>query len=158
MKQQTTDTAEHLVERSRAEEINASFSENALKMMRKRYLQANEDGTHEAPAEMFHRIAHTLARVEKNYGRNDEFADTLEREFFDLMADKKYTPAGRTVTNTGSSTAIVANCIVLPVKDNMESIFQTLKDAALLQQAGSGLGFDFSDLRPAMTRTKRSNG
>lgn len=149
---------DHIASAAHIKNINQSFSENSLKMMKKRYLQMREDGTQEAPADLFHRIAHTLAEIERQYGHDNQFIEKTEREFFAIMSEKKYTPAGRTVTNAGASTAIVANCIVLPVLDSMESIFQTLKDAALLQQAGAGLGFDFSHLRPAFTPTKRSNG
>jgi ribonucleoside-diphosphate reductase alpha chain len=144
--------------RSEFPKVDASYSENALKMMRKRYLQTDTSGNQESPGEMLHRIAHALAAVEKKYGHDDAFVQKMEWEFFKIMARKEYTPAGRTVTNAGAATPIVANCIVLPVLDSMESIFQTLKDAALLQQAGSGLGFDFSHLRPAMSPTKRSRG
>jgi ribonucleoside-diphosphate reductase alpha chain len=138
--------------------VNESFSENALKMMRKRYLLKRANGTQEHPADMMHRVSHALAIVEKNYGHDDRFIEKVEREFFEILAKKEYTPAGRTMTNAGGPTPLIANCIVLPVMDSMESIFTTLKDAALLQQAGSGLGFDFSHLRPAMTPTKKSAG
>jgi ribonucleoside-diphosphate reductase alpha chain len=151
-------SASRAKQRADYEKINALFSENALKMMRKRYLQVKSDGTQETPAELFQRIAHALAEVEKNYGRDKKFIEKMEGEFFDIMSSKKFTPAGRTITNAGAATPVVANCIVLPVMDSMESIFQTLKDAALLQQAGSGLGFDFSHLRPAFSKTVKSNG
>jgi ribonucleoside-diphosphate reductase alpha chain len=138
--------------------INAAFSENALKMMRKRYLMQRDGKIYETPAEMFRRVAGALAKVEEKYGHDAAFIKKTEREFFEIMARKEYTPAGRTLTNAGGPTPLIANCIVLPVLDSMDSIFQTLRDAALLQQAGSGLGFDFSHLRPAMTPTKKSNG
>ncbi|MCP6720249.1 MAG: adenosylcobalamin-dependent ribonucleoside-diphosphate reductase [Patescibacteria group bacterium] len=138
--------------------INRSFSENALKMMRKRYLFTDEKGNQETSAQMFHRIARTLAEVEKNYGHNAQFVKKVERDFFEIMAGKEYTPAGRTITNVGTPTSLIANCIVLPIHDSMESIFQTLKDASLLQQAGSGLGFSLDELRPSMSPTKRSRG
>ncbi|MBS3902931.1 MAG: adenosylcobalamin-dependent ribonucleoside-diphosphate reductase [Anaplasmataceae bacterium] len=157
-KKVTSKTATSLYKKSDFDQVNANFSENALRMMKKRYLQKKSDGTQESPAEMFQRIAHALAKIEKNYGKNDKFVEKTEREFFDIMSRKEYTPAGRTITNAGADTPVVANCIVLPIHDSMDSIFQTLKDAALLQQAGSGLGFDFSHLRPAMTPTKKSNG
>ena len=138
--------------------INASFSDNALKMMKKRYLFTKPNGLQETPAEMFHRIAKAIASVDKKYGKNEEFIAKTEADFFEVMATKEYTPAGRTLTNAGTGTALIANCIVLPVMDSMESIFSTLKDASLLQQAGSGLGFDFSHLRPALFSTKKSRG
>ncbi|HEY4523492.1 MAG TPA: adenosylcobalamin-dependent ribonucleoside-diphosphate reductase [Candidatus Paceibacterota bacterium] len=139
-------------------EVNSSFSENSLKMLQKRYLARRADGTQETPADMMRRVAKAIAVVEKNYGHNEQFIQKTEKQFFEILARHEYTPAGRTMTNAGAGTALIANCIVLPIHDNMESIFETLKDAALLQQAGSGLGFDFSELRPAMTPTKRSNG
>ncbi|PIT92459.1 MAG: ribonucleoside-diphosphate reductase, adenosylcobalamin-dependent [Candidatus Harrisonbacteria bacterium CG10_big_fil_rev_8_21_14_0_10_42_17] len=138
--------------------INELYSENALKMMKKRYLNTWKDGNQETPAEMIKRISHALAEVEKNYGHDNRFIKKTEENFFEILAKHEYTPAGRTVTNVGSPTPLIANCIVLPIFDSMKSIFQTLKDAALLQQAGSGLGFDFSHLRPAYSKTKKSNG
>jgi len=140
------------------QKINASFSENALRMMRKRYLAMRSPGTQEMPADMFRRVSHALASVEANYGHDKAFIARTEKQFSEIMTSKAYTPAGRTLTNAGGATPLIANCIVLPVMDSMESIFETLKDAALLQQAGSGLGFDFSHLRPAMTPTRKSNG
>lgn len=150
-------SARHFIKRSEVERINKSFSENAIKMMKKRYFQ-DVKGSQETPVEMFWRIAWALAQVEKKYGRAENFVEKTARDFFRIMTDKEFTPAGRTITNAGADTPVVANCIVLPIMDSMESIFQTLKDAALLQQAGSGLGFDFSHLRPALTPTKKSRG
>ncbi len=138
--------------------VNTSFSENALKMMKKRYLFKDEKGVQETPAGMFRRVAKGLASIEQKYGKDAAFIQKTEEEFFSIMASKEYTPAGRTLTNVGIGTPIIANCIVLPVKDTMDDIFQTLKEAALLQQAGSGLGFAFSHLRPAGSPTKRTNG
>lgn len=145
--------------RERDKQINNSFSENALKMMKKRYLAKRPDGTQETPAELFHRVAHGLAEIERTkYGKTATEATKLEQDFFDIMANKEHTPAGRTLTNVGAGTPIIANCIVLPVHDTLDEIFQTLKEAALLQQAGSGLGFSFGRLRPAGQPTKRTNG
>jgi len=138
--------------------VNKTFSENSLKMMRKRYLATDEKGKQETPADMFHRVSHALASVEKDYKRDAKFVAEIEQDFFDIMSTKEFTPAGRTLTNAGGNTSLIANCIVLPIHDSMESIFQTLKDAALLQQAGSGLGFSLDELRPAMAATKKSRG
>ncbi|MBI4085142.1 MAG: adenosylcobalamin-dependent ribonucleoside-diphosphate reductase [Candidatus Liptonbacteria bacterium] len=140
------------------EKVNSSFSENALRMMKKRYLVTDENGKQETPADMFHRVAHALSEAERKYGHDDKFISKVEKDFWEILSTKEYTPAGRTLTNAGGPTPLIANCIVLPVMDSMESIFQTLKDAALLQQAGSGLGFDFSHLRPSMWPTKKSRG
>lgn len=140
------------------EEVNKSFSDNALKMMKKRYLVPLDNGGQETPADMFERVAKSIASVEKNYGKDEGAVDKVAEDFFRIMSSKEYTPAGRTLTNAGGETPVVANCIVLPIHDSMESIFQTLKDAAMLQQAGCGLGFDLSEMRPAYFSTKKSRG
>lgn len=138
--------------------VNNSFSENAERMMKKRYLAKRANGTQETPAELFHRVSRGLAMIEKNYGKSEQEVTKLERDFFSIMANKEFTPAGRTLTNVGAGTPIIANCIVMPVHDTLDDIFQTLKESALLQQAGCGLGFSFSRLRPAGEPTKRTNG
>lgn len=138
--------------------INTAFSENALRVMRKRYLLTKDDGAQETPAEMIHRIAHAVAKVENNFAKKAAEIEKIEGEFFQVLANKEFTPAGRTITNAGAPSPVVANCIVLPIEDSMEGIFKTLKDAALLQKAGSGLGFSFGRLRPAGTLVKTSVG
>jgi ribonucleoside-diphosphate reductase alpha chain len=146
------------VSQEEKEFINKTFSENSLKMMQKRYLMPYDEGGQEMPADMFERVANALAEVEKNYGKSEEFVEQAAKDFFSVMANKEYTPAGRTLTNAGGETPLIANCIVLRIEDSMESIFQTLKEAALLQQAGCGLGFDLSEMRPAHSATKKSRG
>ncbi len=140
------------------DKINKSYSDNALKMMNKRYLWEDAKGKKETPADMLERVSRDLAAVEANYGKKASEIKKIEKDFLQVMISKEFTPAGRTVTNSGAGTKVVANCIVLPIKDSMESIFQTLKDAALLQQAGSGLGFALDELRPTFSPTKTSKG
>jgi ribonucleoside-diphosphate reductase alpha chain len=121
----------------------------------KRYLLKNHEGqVLETPEEMFQRVAHALAEVEKNYGMNAQKIDELARNFYEIMANFEFTPAGRTLANAGGPTRLVSNCIVLHIEDTMESIFGTLRDAALLQKAGSGLGFPLHLMRPAGSLTK----
>lgn len=135
------------------------FSLNALKVVAKRYLQRDEnDLPVETPEEMYWRVAKSLAEVERKYGRSGEEVQEWAEKFYEVMAQFEFTPAGRTVTNAGGATPIVANCIVMHFEDSMEGIFETLKGATLLQQQGSGLGFAFHLLRPAGMRAKRTQG
>lgn len=136
------------------------LSANALRVLAQRYLVPGKDGLpSETPEQMFRRVADGLAAIERKcYGASPEQERSWATRFYAELSSLRFTPAGRTLTNVGAGTPVVANCIVLHFKDDMRSIFQTLQDAALLQQAGSGLGFPFHLLRPAGTITVRSRG
>ncbi|MBI2232561.1 MAG: adenosylcobalamin-dependent ribonucleoside-diphosphate reductase [Candidatus Aenigmarchaeota archaeon] len=135
------------------------LSLNALRVLAGRYLiQDNDGNVLESPEEMFERVAKALATVEKKYGANQKKISKLQQEFREVMSSLEFLPAGRTLTNAGAPTRLVSNCIVLHMEDSMDDIFETLKEACLLQQAGSGLGFPFHLLRPAGRRAVRSRG
>ena len=75
------------------------------------------------------------------------------REFYDLLTSKRIFPNSPTFTGAGTPLGQLAACFVLPISDDMgrdpAGIFQTLRDAALIQQTGGGNGFSFSRLRPS---------
>lgn len=140
-------------------ETELPFTTNALKVLAGRYLQRDENGeVCETPEGMYARVAKALAEVEQQYGKAEEEISEIENDFREIMNNFEFTPAGRTIANAGGKTRLVANCIVLHFEDSMDGIFSTLKDAALLQQAGSGLGFAWHLLRPAGTRTNKTQG
>jgi len=146
---------------SQSREANNNFrlSANALRVLEKRYLMRDEDGNVVENAQgMFERVSRALAGVESRYGASVVEIETWQKKFYSAMTNLELIPAGRTMTNAGAPTRLVANCIVLHFNDDMDSIFTTLRDATLLQQAGSGLGFPWHLLRPAGTITKKSRG
>ncbi len=74
-----------------------------------------------------------------------------ENIFYNALEGFKFIPAGRILTNAGTSRdkATMLNCYVSStIEDSMESIFDVLKEAVLTQKQGGGIGFDFSTLRP----------
>ncbi len=126
-----------------------SLSKNAIKVLEKRYLKRDEEGTLlETPREMFLRVARNISTAEKNYGRPDEEIKVIEQQFFDIMADLDFLPNSPTLMNAGKELQQLAACFVLPVGDSMEKIFEALKETALIQKSGGGVGYSFSNIRP----------
>ena len=142
------------------EELRAQFSENALTVLRRRYLRRNEKGEPaETISEMFRRVARHVAQAEAEMGGDPHDA---EERFYRLLTYLRFIPNSPTFTGAGTPLGQLAACFVLPIKDDMGriegGIFQTLRDAALIQQTGGGNGFSFSRLRPKDALVKSSMG
>ena len=136
--------------------IEPKLTVNALEVLRKRYLLKNEEETIvETPAQMFTRIAKNVAYVDKQYGRNPRESEKI---FYTLMAKLEFIPNSPTLFNAGTEIGQLSACFVLPVEDSLESIFTTLKNMALIEQTGGGVGFDFSRLRPNGDIVKSTKG
>jgi ribonucleoside-diphosphate reductase alpha chain len=133
-----------------------NISVNALKVLQARYLLKNEQGNIiETPEEMFRRVAKTIASAEKIYGGKPE---EWEEKFYEIMTDFRFLPNSPTLMNAGKDLGQLAACFVLPVGDSMSSIFDTLKNAALILQSGGGTGFSFSRLRPKADIVRSTGG
>ncbi len=108
---------------------------------------------------MFWRVAYHIARVEETWG-----GDVMERarDFYNLLTSKSFFPNSPTFTGAGTPLGQLAACFVLAIADDMgrhpDGIFQTLRNAALIQQTGGGNGFAFSRLRPEGSLVKSSSG
>lgn len=136
----------------------AMFSQNALKVLEKRYFMRDEQGSIiEGPEELFRRVATAVAGAEKRWG-NEQTVATYSETFYQAMLNQEFLPNSPTLMNAGKSNGQLSACFVLPVPDSLEGIFETCKNAALIHKTGGGTGFSFSRLRPANDRVASSVG
>ncbi len=136
------------------------LQENARTVLRKRYLRRGEDGQPvESEQEMFWRVAYHVAKAEEEHGGE---AEPVARRFYDLLTTLRFFPNSPTFTGAGTPLGQLSACFVLRIDDDMgrtgSGIFETLRDAALIQQTGGGNGFSFSRLRPKGALVRSSNG
>ncbi len=140
-------------------EKTLQLTENALKVLEKRYLKRDENGRIiETPEQMFRRVAHHIALAEEKYGASPEKVKEIEEIFYRMMTELKFLPNSPTLMNAGRELGQLAACFVLPVEDSMEGIFDALKWAALIHKSGGGTGFSFSRLRPKNSRVGSTGG
>ncbi|WP_417516390.1 adenosylcobalamin-dependent ribonucleoside-diphosphate reductase [Minwuia sp.] len=111
--------------------------------MKYRLKRADGEVVDQKLSDTWTRVARTLASVEKDPA-------FWEKRFHDALDGFKFLPAGRIIAGAGSARRVTLfNCFVMgEVPDDMAGIFEHLKEAALTMQAGGGIGYDFSTLRP----------
>jgi ribonucleoside-diphosphate reductase alpha chain len=135
-----------------------SLSDNAMKVLRKRYLRKDSKGNVvENPEQMFRRVAHHIAKAEQKYGDASP-VEKVEDIFYRMMTEFRFLPNSPTLMNAGRRLGQLAACFVLPVEDSMDGIFDALKNAALIHKSGGGTGFSFSRLRPKASRVGTTGG
>ncbi len=131
---------------------DVGLTPNQLKVLENRFLRHDDSGkVTETPGQLFRRVARFISQQEKQ-------SKIWEDRFYEVISRMEFVPAGCYFRGAGTKSAVLANCFVLPVEDNMAAIFDSVKWLALIQQAGGGTGFNFSKLRPKGDYVKSSGG
>lgn len=127
----------------------AALTEISRTILHKRYLVRDEQGkVIETPETMFRRVADTIAAVDGRYGASTADVSARSDQFYRLMTRGLFEPNSPTLMNAGRPLGQLSACFVLPIDDDLSSIYETLKHQALIHQSGGGTGFAFSRLRP----------
>ena len=120
------------------------LSMSAIKVLEKRFLAKDKQGEIiETPEQMFQRVAKIVSGAER-----DASSVEYEEKFYKIMTNLEFLPNSPTLVNAGRELGQLSACFVLPIDDSMYSIFTTLRDAAIIQKSGGGVGFSFSNIRP----------
>jgi ribonucleoside-diphosphate reductase alpha chain len=131
------------------EQAPAALTDIALTVLKKRYLIKDDHGrVTETPETMFRRVADTIAAVDARYGATPDQVRSRSNAFYRLMTEGLFEPNSPTLMNARRPLGMLSACFVLPIDDDLSSIYETLKHQALVHQGGGGTGFSFSKLRP----------
>src|SRR3989337_379809 len=148
-----------MMEKEIKTELEPQLTANAIKVLERRYLIKDENGKIiETPKGLFWRVAKALAAPDAKFGATGEEVDATTREFYEMMANLEFTPNSPTMMNAGRPLGLLSSLFVLAVEDAMESIFDTVKHAALIHKSGGGTGFSFARLRPKGSMVASTSG
>jgi ribonucleoside-diphosphate reductase alpha chain len=128
----------------------SKFTNNALKVLERRYFTKGPDGKPlETVETLIRRVAKAIAAAETRFEKSPYPLQDLEDKFYEMMYNQDFMPNSPTLMNAGKPLGQLSACFVLPVGDSMEEIFDSIKNAALIHKSGGGTGFSFSRLRPS---------
>ena len=123
------------------------LTQGAVTVLERRYLDRDSSGRlREDPAGMLRRVAANIAAAEALY--DPDMVAKCEAGFYRMMSSLEFLPNSPTLMNAGRRLQQLAACFVLPVEDSLASIFEAVKQTAIIHQSGGGTGFSFSSLRP----------
>jgi ribonucleoside-diphosphate reductase alpha chain len=132
--------------------IESGFSDNAISVLRKRYLAKNEKGIPQEDAlGLFARIAANVAYPDFHYsGGDEEVTAKTAKTFYEMMVNRDFMPNSPTLMNAGRPLQQLAACFVLPIDDRMKDrggIMMGVYDTGIIHMSGGGTGFSFSRVR-----------
>ncbi|MGM0401507.1 MAG: adenosylcobalamin-dependent ribonucleoside-diphosphate reductase [Chloroflexota bacterium] len=135
------------IKRTRHKSLQERLTENVHeRILPARYLLRDDEGEIiETPEGMFRRVADNVVQPEVQYGNDVE---EIANAFYEAMTMLEFIPNSPTLMNAGAEFEQLAACFVISPRDDLNSIFDTLRQAANILQTGGGVGYTFTKLRP----------
>jgi ribonucleoside-diphosphate reductase alpha chain len=138
--------------------VTAGLGPNAKVVLEHRYLLRDAAGAVvETPEQMFGRVAKAVAEGTRRHEGAAEAA-AAEARYREAMVEGLFLPNSPTLMNAGTPVGQLAACFVLPIRDDLGSIFDAVRESALIHQTGGGTGFSFSSLRPRGDPVRETGG
>jgi ribonucleoside-diphosphate reductase alpha chain len=137
------------------EELDASrdlqFSYLGLQTLYDRYFLHIDEARIELPQAFFMRVAMGLALREID-------RDSRAIEFYRLLSSFDFMSSTPTLFNSGTRRSQLSSCYLTTVSDDLEGIYDAIKENALLAKYSGGLGNDWTPVRALGSHIKGTNG
>ncbi|EKZ97715.1 ribonucleotide-diphosphate reductase subunit alpha [Cupriavidus sp. HMR-1] len=127
------------------------FNYLGLQTLYDRYFLHVDEVRIEMPQAFFMRVAMGLALEEK-----DREARAIE--FYQLLSSFDFMSSTPTLFNSGTRRSQLSSCYLTTVSDDLEGIYEALKENALLSKFAGGLGNDWTNVRALGSHIKGTNG
>ena len=132
-------------------ERDFKFGYLGLQTLYDRYFLHIDDRRIELPQIFFMRVAMGLAINEID--REDRAI-----EFYNVLSNFDFMSSTPTLFNSGTVHSQLSSCYLSTVSDDLDGIYQAIKENALLQKYAGGIGNDWTPVRALGARIKGTNG
>ena len=97
-------------------------------------------------------------RVAMGLALNEVDREARAMEFYDVLSTFDFMSSTPTLFNSGTRRSQLASCYLTTVSDNLDGIYEALKENALLSKFAGGLGNDWTNVRALGSHIKGTNG
>jgi ribonucleoside-diphosphate reductase alpha chain len=132
-------------------ERDLQFDYLGLQTLYDRYFLHIEDARIEMPQAFFMRVAMGLSL-------NEIDREARAIEFYDVLSTFDFMSSTPTLFNSGSLRSQLSSCYLTTVADDLDGIYEALKENALLSKFAGGLGNDWTRVRALGSYIKGTNG
>ena len=132
-------------------ERDLQFDYLGLQTLYDRYFQHIDDVRIEMPQAFFMRVAMGLAL-------NEIDRETRAIEFYEVLSSFDFMSSTPTLFNSGTRRSQLSSCYLTTVADDLDGIYEALKENALLSKFAGGLGNDWTPVRALGSHIKGTNG
>ena len=132
-------------------ERDLQFDYLGLQTLYDRYFLHVDEQRIEMPQAFFMRVAMGLA-----LGEIDREARAIE--FYDVLSSFDFMSSTPTLFNSGTRRSQLSSCYLTTVADDLDGIYEALKENALLSKFAGGLGNDWTRVRALGSYIKGTNG
>ncbi|MSQ05077.1 MAG: ribonucleoside-diphosphate reductase subunit alpha [Nitrosomonadaceae bacterium] len=130
---------------------DSKFGYIGLQTLYDRYFLHVRDRRIELPQAFFMRVAMGLAL-------NEVDREARAIEFYNILSNFDFMSSTPTLFNSGTCRSQLSSCYLSTVEDDLDGIFEAIKENALLAKYAGGLGNDWTPVRAMGARIKGTNG
>src|SRR5438067_1638004 len=132
-------------------ERDLKFGYLGLQTLYDRYFLHVQGRRIELPQAFFMRVAMGLALRERE-------RDARAIEFYDVLSSFDFMSSTPTLFNAGTQRSQLSSCYLTTVSDDLDGIYEAIKENALLAKYAGGLGNDWTPVRALGSHIKGTNG
>ncbi len=132
-------------------ERDEQFGYLGLQTLYDRYFLHIEERRIELPQAFFMRVAMGLSL-------NEIDREARAIEFYNVLSSFDFMSSTPTLFNSGTRHSQLSSCYLTTVSDDLDGIYQAIKENAMLQKFAGGLGNDWTNVRALGARIKGTNG
>lgn len=141
----------HELARALKPDRDAQFSYLGLRTLYDRYFLHSDGTRFELPQIFFMRVAMGLAL-------NETYREARAIEFYDILSSFDFMSSTPTLFNSGTVRSQLSSCYISTVPDDLEGIYNSIHDNAMLSKWAGGLGNDWTRVRALGSYIRGTNG